>query len=213
MRLVALAAAALLSAPCTAAADDPIQRFRIEIAPTLSHVSIVPQDGAALAPAAFEKASRGTVKTLVLLNYSRHGLRCVAALAGTLAATAIYVDPMTGAPKDIPASRETLAAACEVPPDQRRPPLAEGQYYVTGANGAYAIEGQVEMSPQRLADHLKKLDATAIVVIVRPTMGALECFGAIAASAGAQLMRLGATGTPERLELDREPSMVDDCAR
>ncbi|HET9484078.1 MAG TPA: hypothetical protein VFO79_08990 [Xanthomonadales bacterium] len=212
MRHVALAAAALLLAPSATTAADAIARFRIDVDPTLSQVAIVPQDGARTDPATFAKAS-ADIDTLVLLNYTRHGLRCVAALAGAVGANAIYVDPMTSAPKDVPASREKLAAACEVPPDQRRPSLKKGQYYVTGANGAYAIEGQVEMSAQRLAGHLKSLDANAIVVIVRPTMGSLECFGAIAEEAGARLMHLDAQGRPGRLKLDRKPSMVEDCAR
>lgn len=213
-------AMALLS--LTGCASAP-QEARVVEDPTIAQIEVVDRrnykdelyryvawQGEHYGPTAFEGAARGKVKSLVLVNPNEAGIRCVAALAGALSASATLIDPVSGLSKDVTPTSEKVNPACEIPYDVPRPQLASQQYYVVAGDVGVAIDGEPYGSPRGLVARLIALNASAIV-IRKATIAQMLCFGAIATEANVHILEVNRDGSLSGMRVSGQ-SLADSCA-
>jgi hypothetical protein len=145
-------------------------------------------------PKAFLGAARRNVHSLLLVNVSTDHTRCVAALATALAVPASFIDATTGKSVAIPPSTESVDDVCTIVYNIPHPALAAGQYYVAQTKAGLAFEGEPPITPKAFTEKLRALGASAIVVR-KPSIGELLCFGAIATETKVKLLKVKIDGT------------------
>ena len=144
-------------------------------------------------PTSFMGAVRGKYDRLILDKPSDVAVRCLAALSADLSIPASVTDP-SGGTVAVAAGAETTEEACTIHYEIPHPTLATGQYYVSRSRDGVAFEGDDPVDPTMFALNIRGRDASALVVR-RPRIGDLLCFGAIADIAHVLLYEVKRDGT------------------